>query len=1190
MSALVPVHRSGSISHDWLTKRAGADFFSYFDSFKPKQDHSLIHLIAMGASDTYGSNRNADAYPRSHTKIALVDPKWDKIKVANGSYHTKSASTFTDEIQEGLLERFKTFEKFAKVYKHHKNKPQQGDKVWGEVKAAAYNDPMDRVELLIEVDNNEWKEDLEKLANNESIPFSMACVIDPAALVTTSRGLKAIANVHVGDVVLTHKNRWQRVSAITRNRYEGKTVCISVSNSPFNIDLTANHPMLAIRTAALINTAEKKEDLVQRPEWIQAGDLQKGDILLYLPTDNYPNYRSIANPHIAAALGEVIMGTDSDPGTRALLGSYLTAEHAPLFLGIFGSTPEVRSAFLGAIFDSDDCEEGDGEILIPFEDAFMALYVCDLLAGIDVYANIKNSELMRSSGEKINGYVITVPVIDAAALSNFSSHVHKLCAEYEIAHNNSPARENIFIPAVISNISYGEASGIEVYNIEVENDHSYVVNGLISHNCKVPIDVCLAPDTEVITEYGIKKISKITKGERVLTHVGNLNSVTRIFHTEGRQDGKKITLNHFCEYIEATNNHPFFVLSAREATSNQRKYKRKTYDNNSSHTRQDRELQHSAMLTYSTQRIPTGIEGYSAEFVAAEDLTTDDFCLVPVRSSSTTAPALDPWLIGLYLGDGHVSGSRRGRKRDGEWRAYCAVWTLGFDKKAILEKLVKTLANYGLQPKVREYKNAKAWSVSAHSRWLAEELLKFGRTQTKHIHVDAFTWDTKDKIALIAGWLDADGSQKIYQTTRGPHTSIRGATVLPELMKGIRQLGLDAGLPFCVSRHVLSSSWSKSASYYCLYLSTRYAKTVSACSSYMQDTFTKAIVSKPRVENFYVEIDGTRYFAIRISKIEDIVLQETYNLEVENDESYVLLGASVHNCSYCGHKAKNRSEYCEHLTKESSSLLSDGSIVAAINEQPTFFDISRVTRPADRIAWSLTKAASALVRGADLALDPEFATFPDPAVLADNQKVAAKLNTYSKAAEMEKRIAATGKLGPLSLGVSPGRRTAQIPTDKVASVIRELHSGLVCLPLETFATAIFGNNPTTSQTIKEAEQYLPNLFEIAGKSDHGYSVATNIAYDSQYHNSTGMMSKVSKDLQSQHGLDIGRVRQRAIENCIKLAQVSGKVVPNDPPAAAASQLLNQYAGYKLAFLQHVRDNRPQDFDAILELAIAQNHV
>jgi len=64
-------------------------------------------------------------------------------------------------------------------------------------------------------------------------------------------------------------------------------------------------------------------------------------------------------------------------------------------------------------------------------------------------------------------------------------------------------------------------------------------------------------------------------------------------------------------------------------------------------------------------------------------------------------------------------------------------------------------------------------------------------------------------------------------------------------------------------------------------------------------------------------------------------------------------------CSICSNEAKTRGDYCAHLRYNMKTILPDGRQVFAWNPGPLkFFDISIVTKPADRTAWALQKAAS----------------------------------------------------------------------------------------------------------------------------------------------------------------------------------------------------------------------------------------
>lgn len=67
-------------------------------------------------------------------------------------------------------------------------------------------------------------------------------------------------------------------------------------------------------------------------------------------------------------------------------------------------------------------------------------------------------------------------------------------------------------------------------------------------------------------------------------------------------------------------------------------------------------------------------------------------------------------------------------------------------------------------------------------------------------------------------------------------------------------------------------------------------------------------------------------------------------------------------CSICGHKAKYRSEYCEHMLTMAGKVLPDGRKVFVYNPFPRFFDISFVFIGADRTSFVLEKIACQVPR------------------------------------------------------------------------------------------------------------------------------------------------------------------------------------------------------------------------------------
>jgi site-specific DNA-adenine methylase len=90
-----------------------------------------------------------------------------------------------------------------------------------------------------------------------------------------NRTLKKIQNIEIGDKVLGGRT----VKKVFCNHYNGKIVNIKIQGSPFMINITDDHPMMAIKK---INSKQEKrnvEKLEKSIKLIDAGKLQIGDYL-----------------------------------------------------------------------------------------------------------------------------------------------------------------------------------------------------------------------------------------------------------------------------------------------------------------------------------------------------------------------------------------------------------------------------------------------------------------------------------------------------------------------------------------------------------------------------------------------------------------------------------------------------------------------------------------------------------------------------------------------------------------------------------------------------------------------------------------------------------------------------------------------------------------------------------------------
>jgi hypothetical protein len=110
-------------------------------------------------------------------------------------------------------------------------------------------------------------------------------------------------------------------------------------------------------------------------------------------------------------------------------------------------------------------------------------------------------------------------------------------------------------------------------------------------------------------------------------------------------------------------------------------------------------------------------------------------------------------------------------------------------------------------------------------------------------------------------------------------------------------------------------------------------------------------------------------------------------------------------CSICGREAHTENEHCEHYKKMPGAVLEDGNAVYVISDKGLYHDISRVKVPAERIAFSLKKIASADTL---VDLSPKHINPDGLKLFMKSASAEKRLNILSKLATIEKRIKAVG--------------------------------------------------------------------------------------------------------------------------------------------------------------------------------------
>lgn len=280
-------------------------------------------------------------------------------------------------------------------------------------------------------------------------------------LILTSEHLKPIEEIKVGDMVLTHRNRWRRVTAT------GSKIADTIvlrGNGVSSLECTPNHPFYA-RTRVHRESGYGYE---YKQEWIPATDMVGRQWL---------NMNAATEPLPVPALPDGVSLTE--PFLR-LIGTWLS-------LGQSSSLPAFR-------FDSQSIswvmkQFGGKEKHIPS-------WVYGLSENLRISLLEGYFQRMDSVryAQPCSGMQLLVGMKILAAGAGYRSSIlyeenpsiHST-GTYRIKFNTSPIDSDDFDDdgywGRVNEKTVGR-SNVLVYNLEVEDDHSYVAAGIAVHNCQ----------------------------------------------------------------------------------------------------------------------------------------------------------------------------------------------------------------------------------------------------------------------------------------------------------------------------------------------------------------------------------------------------------------------------------------------------------------------------------------------------------------------------------------------------------------------------------------------------------------------------------------------------------------------------------------------------------------------------------
>jgi len=705
----------------------------------------------------------------------------------------------------------------------------------------------------------------------------------------------------------------------------------------------------------------------------------------------------------------------------------------------------------------------------------------------------------------------------------------------------------------------------------------------LANNESIPVSMaCGLPGTLVKMRHGFKKIEDVETGDEVLTKYGRHR---RVYHTMTRVKRQVATVRTECygrQTLEFTPDHKFWVARWKDVPSATNRNAMRSKDRtgfSKNFRRKYRDQLHAHAL-----------------YVPCGELKPGDLLLMPIDrgDGSSTISVKESRLLGYYVAEGSlVTGGKHP----------CGV-CLTCNKVDDVVSEISDLVEPGVNLAFDYHSNSdEAYNLRVYSRRLAEVCeSEIGRgIRQKVIPRRIYDATAEIKLEFISAWFNGDG----WQDVKGLHwsTCSRGLSI------ELQMLLASVGIPSSVYRSDHTSDLPNETPRtgdgieYTVNVSNRYSRTFAGRS--------KAKVVDMKAEKTTVFITGN-YLAVPVAGV-DIAEGEfvVHDLSVEDDESFTAYGLAVSNCrvshdvcSFCGHKAKTRDDYCKEAScgaggcyNNLTRLVKIGSDVHHLhvdNPSPTWFDISMVYRPADRIAYAagadwLQKAASDenVVGGARLASllgisAPAAVLALDgspPDVVAEQLKLASGLNRLPPSnMDVVKLAFAQRTPGDWSFLGEPGTLTA-------SAGLAALADAGVIMPISEFAAWTKRASLAASAAVR-----LPGVY---GRMMADGTLPAKVA--AAEFSPAGRPSTMQKRAAYRSVESFG-VRAPAVATRSASVAASGvrpvvktgfdKVASADP---SAERLARDYAVYKLAAL-HAMAANDNDFLLTARLAMSQNQV
>jgi len=373
--------------------------------------------------------------------------------------------------------------------------------------------------------------------------------------------------------------------------------------------------------------------------------------------------------------------------------------------------------------------------------------------------------------------------------------------------------------------------------------------GSVTYRAESGHDDCLLPDTQIKTRKGYKKIKDIIIGDEVLTHLNNYKKVTNISIKDFDGDMYEVKFKGQVP-LDITYNHPLYSITYG---SNKKRFDKREWNTPNKLVKNKHKC---VNIIDEYDKNINKIINYTELYEKYKNSAIKNMKLLNITLDSSFSK-----FLGLFLADGNCYKSSKTSYRV----------SVSFNKKSVIliDEIKQYLENLNLSVFEENHKNHTM--LITYNKTLYELLIKCYDKETKEKILPYYAIDFgKDLKYVLEYWIKGDG-WSVNRKNRTPHV-----------------IGCSTSLQLALSMRDIASALGKT-------------NTITKNKRYRYGVRTK--------DQYWVTIYDEHPKSSSLKKITEFEISSnldyskkynykglTYNLEVEDDNSYIANGIVVHNC------------------------------------------------------------------------------------------------------------------------------------------------------------------------------------------------------------------------------------------------------------------------------------------------------